>query len=245
MELMTAEQTERIKKIVEQSNSFGLFLDEKAEEHHLLARKALKAALREKGKSVFQIPETPEEFKNKWAEILPDSGDNPIIHSTLIHIPKSRFQIKEISYEDNDDFFTFNIESENAPLEPDEVVFESKPAVIDAVFCLGEKGAAQNAFMTKISMPADEKIIFINKNDRTVAEKIYEIIGIINEQSLSDDKISSLLYASLLLERIKPYQQSKEKTRQIEQELLGRGAEKKVVGEIIANFLPVDRLPIF
>lgn len=245
MELMTGEQTERIKKIVEQSNSFGLFSDEKAEEHNLLAREALKAALREKGKNVFQIPESPEEFKNKWAEILPKSDDAPVIHSTLIHIPKNRFQIKEISYEDNDDFFTFNIESENAPLNPKEIVFEPKTAQIDAVFCFGEPNIPQSGSPENAALPPAEKIVSINKNNRAAAEKVYEIIDMISGGTPLQDKVSSILYASLLLERIKPYQQSREKTLEMEQELLRLGAEKKVVGEIIANFLSIDRLPIF
>ncbi len=241
---MNGAQAERIKEIVEQSDSFGLFMDEGNEEHILLARKALKAILQNEGKTVFQFPETPEHFKGKWSSILPAIEENPITHSTLLHIPKKRFNIKGISYEDTDDFFTINIDAENNLLQREDIVFESRPAQIDAALCFFDDPESLESAVQNISLPPKEKIIFINPSNGTLAGKIYDIARAIDENSVSRNNVSSLLLASLLLERVKTYRQSRDKTWQTEQDLLQSGADKKIVGEIISEFLSLDNLPI-
>lgn len=242
---MDGEQVNRIKEMAEQSNSFGLFSSKDAHEHDFLAREALRAALQDEGKTVIQIPEISEEFKNKWSTILPLSKNDAIYRSTLIRIPKNRFKIKEISYKEDDIFLTLHIKSENEPVTAEDIFFETIPAQIDAVFCFGESKFLQNKGIAKMQMPSAEKIIFINKNKEGAAEKIYEIIGIINKELFLKKEITNLLYASLVLERIALYRQSQEKTAKIEQDLLRAGADKKIISEILTDFLPLDRLPVF
>ncbi|MBU1160136.1 hypothetical protein KKD04_03070, partial [Patescibacteria group bacterium] len=99
---MTTEQKEKIKNIIENSKSFGLFLKENAKDYEFLAREALKSFLEKKNKDTCSLPENPEEFIKKWNPVIGESKKNILPASNIIiHIPKDRTKIKEINYEDN------------------------------------------------------------------------------------------------------------------------------------------------
>jgi len=241
---MDEEQIDKIKEIVGESNSFAIVLEENAEGHLLLARKALRVALQAKGKTVRQIPETPKEIKDKWSKILPDNENKTRNQSLVIHIPKDKTKIKELSYEDNDQFLTLHVVSENNAVSKDSIIFESQQSKFDAGFCFFENEGAFQKINECPDFHAKENIIFISANEKSVAEKTHDIIQAIDTDLLQENNISTLLFASLLLERIAPYRQSLEKTLDIEQELLRYGADKKFVNEAISESLSLDNLPV-
>ncbi|MBU2109583.1 hypothetical protein KKB71_01320 [Patescibacteria group bacterium] len=238
---------EKIKNIIEESDSFALILKEKPEDHELIAREAIKNFLKNKGKAVYYMPDNPEEFINKWSPILIDPGNHSFSSSISIHIPKGQTKIKEINYEDTDDALDLNIITENGELNPEEIILEPKTTAIDAVFCFGVTDLSGieklKNLKKKIVLPGKEKIVFISHSEETCAQKILEIMRLIDSSPL-DTKIATLLFAVLVAERMCSFQQSREKTMETERELMRFGADKKNVNEIIMESLSLDQLPI-
>jgi hypothetical protein len=233
-------QTEKIKSIVDQSKLFALILDEDFEEYELLAREALKTALESKEASVFLIPENPENFTTKWSTILRPSKNSFFSNSLSLSIPKNQIKIKEISYENNDQFFTLNIESEGDGINFENIIFEQTPTAVNAVFYFGEnEPKAQN-----ISFPEKEKIILVTKNNRTITEKTKDILQSIDPNLISFSKIPSILLASFISEKIYLRQQFNKDAKNIEEFFLKSGADKEAVNKIIMNFLSLNELPI-
>lgn len=244
---MNGEQMEKIKNIIEESHSFGLLLREENRDYELLAREALKNFLVKKDKTICYLPENSENFIKKWSSILGDQNSGNSSASISIHIPKGRTKIKEITYEDTDEALDLNIITENGEINPREIIFEPKTANIDAVFCFGLESMPEpenlKKFGRQIPMPEREKIVFISNNGETLAKKILEIIRRSGDDFI-ENGTASILFASLIAERICSFQQSREKTQEIEYELLRFGADKKIVGEIVMESLSLDHLPI-
>lgn len=244
---MNGEQMEKIKNIIEESHSFGLFLREGSLDHELLAKEALKNFLVKKGKTTFSLPENSESFIKKWSSVMGNQTSGNSSASISIHIPKGKAKIKEITYEDTDESLDLNITTENGELNPQEIIFEPKTANIDAVFCFGMENLPEPESIKKygkqVLMPEKEKIVFISNGGETIAKKILEITLSAGDGRI-DSETASLLFASLIAERISSLKQSREKTRETEQRLLDFGADKKIVSEIAAESLSLDQLPI-
>lgn len=244
---MNGEQMEKIKNIIEESHSFGLFLKEDSNDHEFLAREALKNFLIKKDKTICYLPENSESFIKKWSSVLGSQNSSNSFASISIHIPKGRAKIKEITYEDTGEALDLNIITENGEINPQEIIFEPKTANIDAVFCFGltilPEQESIKKFGRQIPMPEREKVVFISNGGETIAKKILEMIqragdGFINNET------ANLLFASLIAERICSFRQSREKTQETEQILLNFGADKKAISEIAIESLSLDQLPI-
>lgn len=244
---MPEDQMEKIKNIIEESNSFALILKEKPEDHELIAREAIKNFLKNKGKTVYYMPDNPEEFVNKWSSILTDKWNHSFSGSISIHIPKGQTKIKEINYEDTGDALDLNIVTENGEINPQEIIFEPKTTAIDAVFCFGVTDLSDiekfKNLKKKIALPGKEKIVFISHGEETCTQKLLEIMRLIDSGPV-DSKTATLLFAVLVAERMCSFQQSREKTMETEKELMRFGADKKNVNEIIMESLSLDQLPI-
>ncbi len=244
-ESMIGGQAEKIKNIIDESDSFALLVNENAQEHELLSREALRAALQAMGKSVRALPEAPDEFKEKWSAILPPAASGSFVHGNSIRVPKNKLKIKEISYENGEDFFVFNLKSEGGRLDEENILIESEPAEIGAVFAIGPMGAEYaEKFKDEISVPPEDKIVLVNRNSLTAAEKTRDIIKNADESVFRRSGVLTLLLAALLLERISRCGGPADKTAEMERELLGMGADKKFVNGIMADSLPLDRLPV-
>ncbi len=242
---MNGEQIEKIESIIELSGSFALLLSPSPEEHELLAAEALKAALEEKGKSVYLFPETSVEFKKRWVDILPIGKKNIPSYINFIRIPKGNVGIKEITYENDGDFFTFKIISEHSKLDKENVIFESLPQTVDAVFSMGLSLEEMPRDTEKrISLPARDKIISLNPNGRAVTDIVQNIILNMGENILSRQNIPTLLFAALLFEKSRRYEQSGEETAKREEELISSGANQEIAEERIVEMLSLDNLPI-
>lgn len=245
---MNGEQMEKIKNIIEESHSFGLFLKKDSNDHEFLAREALKKFLIKKDKTICYLPENSESFIKKWSSVLGDQNSSNSSASIIsIHIPKGSAKIKEITYEDTDEALDLNIITENGEINPQEIIFEPKTANIDAVFCFGltilPEPESIKKFGKQIPMPEREKIVFISNGEETIAKKILEMIQRAGD-SFIDNETANLLFASLIAERICSFRQSREKTQETEQILLSFGADKKTVSEIAMESLSLDQLPI-
>ncbi len=244
---MNGEQMEKIKNIIELSGSFALLLNLHPEEHELLAAEALKAALEEKGKSVYLFPKTSEEFKKRWVDIIPIEKKNTPFYINFIRIPKDKCGIKEITYENDEDFFAFKIISERSGLNKENVIFESLPqtATVDVAFIIGPSLEGASKDMEKrVSLPAKDKIISLNPDGKAIEGIIQDIIQDMGEDILSRQNISTLLFASLLFEKTRQYEQSSEETAKREEGLISSGANEEVAEKGIIEMLSLDNLPI-
>lgn len=229
-----AEQIDKIKELIEQSKSFALILDKNPEEYELLSREALKSALCLKGVFVYLLPKNDENFIEKWSAAISKFENTPPSYFVSLNIPKKKFKIKEIFYESNDEFFTLNIGTEGGGLTPENIIFKPKATAIDAVFCFGSPEIKWSEITKdEMSLPGKEKIVFITNKDKTIAEKIKDIISIIDEKLLSESNISTLLFAALILETDNFTRNISEKNISLAGVFLKSGAAKKVINEIL------------
>lgn len=233
---------EQIKDIIDNSKSAALLLDENAQEHEFLAREALRIALEEKGLTVYQFPEAPESFIAKWLLILGSYEKPSLFSSTSILIPKNRFDIKEINYEENENFFVLNVHSENSDIKKDDIFFESKPVSIEAVFCMGNPCPSPENHLKRFSTPEQKKIAHLTQTG-TFAQNIFEIIKNIFGDIRRENHISmhSLLMASLMCETEELKEGLNKNVLSLAANLLDAGANFQTINNIIHK----DRSPSF
>ncbi len=247
IKIMTSEQGEKIKDIIENSKSFALVTKEEADEYDLLAREAVKIFLKNKGKLVYLISQNPDGFKNKWSDILTGNEDPLPSESILIRIPKGKAIIKEINYEDAGETFDLNIAIENGGLNPEEIVLESKSSSIDAVFSFGisKHSDTESILQSKdrINAPAREKMFLFNPDEELLAKKILDLTQPAQGEPINDS-LTTVLFALMIVERMCALRQSKEKTAELEKDLIRLGADKNAVKNIITESLSLDNLPI-
>lgn len=209
---------EKVKLILDEAQSFALLADEKTSEHALLAREALRSALQIKGLPCYCLKSLPQNFKEKWQTIFPRKEDQEnFIQKTVIKIPKHKHKINEVSYEEGEDDFSFIISSSNGAIDSSDLFFESHLPQVDSAFCFTENKEALEFFKKKINLPPSDKIVFLSENHRPFAEKVMDIIKIIDSELLSD-KIATLLFASLVIE-------TENFTKNIEPNVLAAGSE--------------------
>lgn len=244
---MTIDQAEKIKEIIENSKSFALIVKEDAGEQDFLAREALKNFLKNEGKLVCLVPQNPEDFKNKWSGVLSNEEDALPFESILVRIPKGKATIKEINYEDAGETFDLNIAIENGGLNPEEIILESKSSNIDAVFSFGisSHSDAENILKSKgkINPPAREKMFLFNPDEELLAKKILDLTQPAQGEPINDS-LATVLFALMIVERMCALRQSKEKTAELEKDLVSLGADKNAVKNIITESLSLDHLPI-
>lgn len=197
------EQIGKIEKIMEDSKTFALLLDENFKDYEILAREALMITLKENGLNISLFPNNTKEFNEKWEHIIPGHYKNNSNSSktTSILIPKEFYNIKEISFEEDNDFVSLNLDS-NQAIDKENIIFKEKLVVFDAVFCFGQPNYENlNKFTGLINIPPEEKVIYITQSeDKTISKKVSEIIEVINKETKLLKSVSTLLFASLLKE---------------------------------------------
>lgn len=220
-------ETEEIKEIINNAESVALALDENSGEKEFLVREALRIFFQNKNKPVYLFPENPEEIKNKWSAILGNDNNNrknvSLSGEISIRVPKERFNIKEINYEEDEEFLILKITADDNENQNRDISVEIKPMVFDILICLGSLNIEFDNFKEKIILEAGEK---------TLSEKIFEITG---------DEISpNLLFASLLLETNGFKKNITEGSLNLGQKLLALGADKKIIDEILNSELSLS-----
>lgn len=226
---------EKIQEIIEKAKSVALALKENPDESEILSREALRLFFQNNKLSVYLLPETPEDLKRKWSPILNDFSNPPLFSEVLLRFPKSSLNIKEINYEEDPEFLTLKLLAEESKVEKDNIVFESKPTTIDSIIYLSSVEIEElPEFQEKISFPREEKIILITPEDKTLSEKIFEIIESIKTEILTNENnLFNLLLAALLLETNNFKKKVSESSLNLAHRLLSLGANKKLVDEII------------
>ena len=231
------EALEKIQAILKEVQTLALFSKKYSDDHKLLAQAALKHALENKKIKVLSLPDN-QEFKKRWGAILPDkSEEQSFLKKTSIRIPKSQYKIKELTYEDSDDFLSLIVTSENNELQKNEIAFESVPEKAEAAFCFFEPSETDllREFENQLIIPPQEKIIFLTTGaDITFSEKISRIIKTIASDLFSSPQVSTLLFASLITETDNFIRPISQEVLRFGSELLSLGADKEKI-KIILN----------
>lgn len=227
------EALEKIIEIFQESKTFALLSKKNSEDHKLLSKEALKNVLLNKNLEVLCLPERPD-FQKKWVSIVPERSSAPF-GKTSIRIPKNQYKVKELSYEENDDFLSLVITSENGELNKNAVVFENVLPKIDAVFCFfdPQESSVIEEFENKIILPPKEKIIFLTSNDITFAEKISKIIKAVAPENYPLAETATLLFASLITETDNFVRPISQEVLRFGSELLSLGAAKDAIKGVL------------
>lgn len=226
-------ESEKIQEIIKGTSSVVLTLGENSGEQEILAREALRIAFQNKNILTYLFPETPENLKDKWSLILTDHKNPPLSTEISVRFPKNLFNIKEIVCEEDEEFLTLKILSKEAKIERGDIIFESRSTAVDALICLGSTDINFDYFRDKVTLPGGEKIIFVVPDDKTLSEKVFEIIRGTEAESIEKTSIPNLLLAALLLETNNFRKKVTEGSLNLAQHLLSLGADKKFVDEII------------
>lgn len=201
--MLPSNNSDKIKNIIENSESFAILLANNPEEHEFLLSEVLAEALSLQNKPTFvpSAKETNTELKEKWASLLQTRKKISFPQRTTIKLPKNNFDIDQVSYKEESDYLSFIITSkDNYEITKESISTEKLPPQADAVFCFFEDETKINDFQNIIKFPGKEKIIFITASEKTLTEKIFGIIKIIDSELISQKTISDLLFASLLAE---------------------------------------------
>ena len=132
------EQADKIKDAIKNSKSFALLLQNNPKEHEVLSREALFIALKEKNLDVSIFPDNEKEFYENWGHIISARYHqiDKKTKTTSILIPKKLYETKEIHYDENNDFLSLNISSDQI-IDKKNIIFKEKLPSFDAVFLFG------------------------------------------------------------------------------------------------------------
>ncbi len=230
-----------IKEAIKESKSVAIVSNENFYENEILAREALRIILQEKGLSVYSFPEETSDFKKKWQAIIPSNKKANSLFCAAIRVPKTSFKIKEINYDEDDEFYNLNISTSEGEIGKEGIIVEPRPVAVDAVFCFGRADFSNHPFLKKISLPTAEKIFYIN-GESTSAEKVFDIIQAVGpEQILAGNPIPTILLASLFVETNCLKGDLTKTALNLASALLGLGADQKT----IKNAMAKNRSPYF
>lgn len=191
---------QQIKSIIENSESFGILLDENPEEYEFLAKEALRETISNKNIPVLNFPQNPEDFKEKWSVIINPTTSIKFPEKTSIKLPKEKCNIKEISYKEDEGNLALIITSQGSNLTKEDISLEKLPPEVETVFCFFENPTKIEKYKNQLSLPNQKNIIFITPNEKTLTEKVFDIVKMFDPNTLNNKSISTLLLASLLTE---------------------------------------------
>lgn len=195
-------ETEKIKDVLKNSKSIALLLQNNPKEHEILSREALFINLKEKNLDVSIFPDNQEEFYENWGHIISARHHqiNKKVKTTSILIPKKLYEAKEVHYDEDSNFLSLNISS-NQIINKENVIFKEKLPSFDAVFLFGSNNIDEiKKYEDSFKLPLEEKIFYLTNNENTtLSKKVSEIIEGTND-SLANKTVSNLILASLLTE---------------------------------------------
>lgn len=231
---MEEEKTiQAIKDIVDQSKSFAILLQENSEEHQFLLKEALAVAISAKSYPVMSVFKQPEEQLNLWLPLTADLPENKELpRKTSINLPKEKYNIKEVSYQEKDNNLSLIITSDSSVLKNEDITLETLLPEPEMVFCLFENPSKTNLFQKHLTLPPEEKIIFLTSDKKTLVEKVAKIIKMFDNAGLEKKEINSLLFASLLLETDNFSKNVGAETLALASELIKKGTQEEIINEI-------------
>jgi hypothetical protein len=229
----------QIRETLNSANSALLIIGENYTEEKFLLREAFSFFLKDKGISVLNFPETPKEIKQKWSEFISQEEISQNQNKTSIRIPKKLLNVKELEYEEDEDFFNINFVSGAKKINKNEILIEPKVNEIDIAFCFCQP-TAQEIFKDK-NWAIKKEVIFIIPNEKTISEKIFELMENTNPYyNFKETSIPQLLFASLILETENFKKNITEGVLSLGHTLLSLGADKNKIDELIKKDLPLS-----
>jgi hypothetical protein len=226
------EALNKIKTLIEESKSFGLLLDPNPEEHEFLAREILEQVITQKKLPIVSLPELSKINKEKWSPVLKEKLAVFVPHKTSIRLPKQKYLVEEVAYEENEEYLSFVLTPKKGGLLKEDLVLENLPPQVDTAFCLFENETKIETFKNDITLPSKEKIVYITPNEKTITEKVFSIAEIFNPNILTDKNISTLLFAALLKETNEFSENITKETLSLGSLFLENGARKETINSI-------------
>ncbi|MDD5032902.1 MAG: hypothetical protein PHC85_02185 [Candidatus Pacebacteria bacterium] len=192
--------TEKTRQKISKSKSFVLLLGEFPEEHELLLREALKETMSFQNLACLLLPDPPENFLRKWNAIIRQAPEISFPKKTSIRLPKSRYEVREVSYKESEDELFLIITAGNQILSINDLLLEKLPVEPEAVICFFEKEEDLSRLNGNFNLPNKENIFFVSKEAETLTEKIFDVAKIFNPSLLDKENVAAIFLASLLKE---------------------------------------------
>lgn len=224
--------TNDIKHLIGTSKSFGILLEETAEDYEILAKDLLVKILSHKQVPVISFPCDKESYKEKWGAIIKATEPLPLPHKTSIKLPKEKYDIKEVSYEESANSLSLVITSKKGQLLKDELVFENLLPQVEALICFLKDESRIILFKNCLQIPENEKIIFIKNNQKTLTEEIFELSKTLEPNLLYDQNTATLFLAMLLEETNNLAEKISQELLNLGSLLLGKGAQIETISGI-------------
>lgn len=234
---------EKIIELLGRAKSCAVMLDHNPREEHFLLKNALKIALNELGIASRNFPSDGEILKyycDKWSSFLNDSGEEEISKS-IIKIPKKDILIKELSYNENEDFFSLVITPKSGKLIKESLILEESLPEPDVFFCFFDDIHKLEYFKSKVVIPENsENIILITENNlvssekqKSLTEKITDLLQLLNLNF--SPAVINLLFASLIVETNKFKYYLNKDVFSLANFLISRGAESDEIINVLEN----------
>ncbi len=220
---------DKIKILIETSQSFAILGNTNAEEHEILAKEILEQVMADKKLLFISLPQEANPLREKWSAILKPASQHSLLQKTSIKLPKDKYEIKEISYEEDENHFSLVITSPKNGISKEDLIFQSLPPQIDAVFCLFEDEEKLKSFENRVQLPPLERIVFITPNERTITEKILDIASLFNPALLDLKGMPTLFFAALIRETNNFTEKINKNTLYLASLLLEKGAEREII----------------
>lgn len=229
---MTGTTLDKIKTLIESSKSFGILLDANPEEHELLLREALRETILSKDIPVINLPGDPKDFREKWSEILKEENKNTLPQKTSIKIPKKKYNIKGVSYKEDEENVSLVIDLPQNELVLEDLCLEKLPPEADVVFCLFDDETRLEKFKDEINIPKQDKTIFIKTNEKTLTSKIFDILKIFDRSIHENKERMTILFAALAIETNNFSEKMTKETFSLADFFVKNQAETKTISKI-------------
>lgn len=237
---------EKTIEMLTNAKSCALILDQNPKEECFLLKNALKLALNELNIVSFSYPENNDTLKyysEKWSPILKDlvveQEEKP---KAILKIPKKDILIKELSYNESDDFFSLIITPKQGRVIKESLILEETFPKPDVFLCFFEDMKKFGFLKNEIEFPesGENVVMFTSREEadlggvkKTLTERITDLIQLL--QVNFSPLIADLLFASLILETNKfKYYLSKD-IFSLANFLVSRGANSKQISEILES----------
>ncbi|MFC1756840.1 hypothetical protein ACFLZC_01615 [Patescibacteria group bacterium] len=224
---------EKIKTLIETSKSFGIITDKNPEDYEFLAKEALKRTLALKKIPALDLLTERVGLKDKWSPIIKPIAEIAFPQKTIIKLPKEKYDIKEVSYKEDDNNLSFVVTSKENEILNQDILLEKLPPETDSVFCFFGNDKKLEELRKTIKLPNNDKIIFIKQSEKTVTEKVLEIIKIFSPELANDMDTSTLLFASLITETNNFSTGITKESFFLATQLLGNNAQQELILEIL------------
>ncbi|MBI1957020.1 MAG: hypothetical protein HYS44_00985 [Candidatus Niyogibacteria bacterium] len=228
-----------IKEFIASGKRFFIASDPSFDEAALFASYGLKKILESAGKEVYIFPPVPEALAARYAPLINASANPAIPRKIKIRIPKS-VALEEMRYDDEPDAISIVI-SPKTHLDIKDLLIERAPYEMDAAFCFFDDETQFEKMEAPIVRPPRERRIYLVRNVRTLAEKVWDIAQSSAGAPASNADTATLLFASLLAETDHLRTVSNPPAFQLAGRLLECGARAADARRLLARTLTPDQ----